>query len=95
VDLRCDPDERRAVFRRSRSVLTVVSVHVDAMATIEHDADTEIDVVFEWRLEALQRAGYPRAQARLLAAAQEIDLREAERLLKQGCPAEIAAKILL
>jgi hypothetical protein len=77
-----------SAFARSR-------VHIGPMATVEHDVDVERDVVFEWRLEALQRAGYPRAQARLIAADPEIDLREAERLLEQGCPAATAAKILL
>ena len=70
-------------------------MHIGPMATIERDVDADCDVVFEWRLEALQRAGYPRAQARLIAAAQEIDLREAERLLEQGCPPATATKILL
>ena len=65
------------------------------MATTERATEVEPDAVFEWRLEALLRAGYPRAQARLLAAAPQIDLREAERLLAQGCPASTAAKILL
>ena len=65
------------------------------MAATERATEVQGDVVFEWRLEALLRAGYSRTQARLLAAAQEIDLREAERLLEQGCPARIAAKILL
>jgi hypothetical protein len=65
------------------------------MATIERDAETDRDLVFEWRLQALLRAGYSRAQARRLAAVPEVDLREAERLLAQGCPPSIAAKILL
>lgn len=70
-------------------------MHIEGMAATERATDVDQDAVFEWRLEALIRAGYPRAQARLLAAAQEIDLREAERLLEQGCPAKTAAKILL
>jgi hypothetical protein len=65
------------------------------MATIEHDAETGPDLVFEWRLEALERAGYPASEAFLIAAAQDVDLHNAERLIAQGCPAVTAAKILL
>jgi hypothetical protein len=55
-------------------------------------ADTE---VFDWRFTALTRAGYPHADAWLLAAAKEVDLRVAERLLAVGCPPATALRILL
>jgi hypothetical protein len=55
-------------------------------------ADTE---VFDWRFTALTRAGYPHGDAWLLAAAKEVDLRVAERLLGDGCPPATALRILL
>jgi hypothetical protein len=55
-------------------------------------ADTE---VFDWRFTALTRAGYPHADAWLLAGAKEVDLRVAERLLVDGCPVATALRILL
>lgn len=51
--------------------------------------------VFDWRFTALTRAGYPHADAWLLAAAKEVDLRVAERLLAVGCPPSTALRILL
>jgi hypothetical protein len=55
-------------------------------------ADTE---VFDWRFTALTRAGYSHGDAWLLAAAKEVDLRVAERLLGDGCPPATALRILL
>lgn len=55
-------------------------------------AETE---VFDWRFTALTRAGYSHADAWLLAAARDVDLRLAERLVSQGCPPETARRILL
>ena len=67
-----------------------------SMATIEHDAEHGVDAeVFEWRFEQLQRAGYPTNEAWLLAAAKDVDLRLAARLLDDGCPPETAARILV
>jgi hypothetical protein len=68
---------------------------VGGMATIEHESQTEPDPVFFWRVEALERAGYPSLDAWELAAAPEVDLRFAERLLAKGCPPSTAARILL
>jgi hypothetical protein len=66
------------------------------MATIEQEPQqTEPDPVFDWRLEALQRAGYPLSEAWQLAAAADVDLRFAERLLARGCPPSTAARILV
>jgi hypothetical protein len=50
-------------------------------------ADTE---VCDWRFTALTHA-----DAWLLAAAKEVDLRVAERLLAVGCPPATALRILL
>jgi hypothetical protein len=65
------------------------------MAMIAHEAEAEQDLVFEWRLEALARAGYPPEEAWLLAASREVDLRVAERLLAAGCPPTTATRILI
>jgi hypothetical protein len=63
------------------------------MATIEHE-ETEADRVTAWRFEVLVRTGYTPAQARKLAAELDVDLRLAERLLADGCPPDVAARIL-
>jgi hypothetical protein len=65
------------------------------MATIEHDPETRDSLVFDWRFEELQRAGYSASDAWLLAAAKHVDLRLAERLLADGCPPETATRILV
>jgi len=68
---------------------------VIAMATIEHETESEYDPVFDWRLDVLQRAGYPPTDAWLLAGSPEVDLRVAERLLGDGCPSATAMRILV
>ena len=70
--------------------------HLEAMATIEQRAEIEQNSeVFDWRFEQLQRAGYPTSEAWLIAAARDVDLRLAARLLTEGCPPETAARILV
>jgi hypothetical protein len=59
-----------------------------------HDV-TELERVEGWRLEELTRAGYPAEAAAQIAARHDIDLHRAIKLLEQGCPPEVAAKILL
>jgi hypothetical protein len=66
------------------------------MTTAEQQRSELVDTeVFDWRFTALSRAGYPHADAWLLAAAKEVDLRVAERLLVDGCPVATAVRILL
>ena len=48
-----------------------------------------------WRAEELERAGYGTRAAGRLAARHDIDLHRAIELLDQGCPPELATKILL
>ena len=55
----------------------------------------EVAEVARWRLSELVRAGYTWDQGVLLAARPEIDLHDAVKLLRQGCPAETAVKILI
>jgi hypothetical protein len=57
--------------------------------------DTELERIERWRAEELERAGYGTHAAGRLAARQDIDLHLAIRLLEQGCPPELALKILL
>jgi ABC-type phosphate/phosphonate transport system substrate-binding protein len=62
-------------------------------------ADTEIrdetELVEAWRAEQLELAGFGAAAAAELAARQDVDLHGAIELLRDGCPAELALKILL
>ena len=57
--------------------------------------ETEAERIERWRSDELERAGYdPRAAARL-AARLDIDLHLATSLLQQGCPPDVALRILL
>jgi hypothetical protein len=51
--------------------------------------------VLEWRAGTLERAGFDRFRADLLAAAEHVDLHDAVALLLRGCSAELASDILL
>ena len=51
--------------------------------------------VLEWRAETLERAGFDRFRADLLAGAEHVDLHDAVALLLRGCSAELASDILL
>lgn len=57
-------------------------------------AQSEQAKVESWRLHVLIEAGYPLPLAEKLAAS-EADLHEAVELIRQGCEAETAARILL
>ena len=57
--------------------------------------DTELEKIERWRSEELERAGYGTRAAGRLATRHDIDLHLAVGLLEQGCPAELAVKILL
>lgn len=50
--------------------------------------------VEEWRLEQLRRAGWPEAEALLLALDPGVDLHHACDLLTDGCEPELAWQIL-
>ena len=53
-----------------------------------------VDVVREWRLEALLRAGYAREDATEVAFHLDVDLHQAVDLVSRGCPSGTAVKIL-
>ncbi len=55
----------------------------------------EVELVEQWRLDTLERAGYDAESAAVLAASPEVDLHLAVSLLKQGCPVALALQILL
>lgn len=61
---------------------------------LELELDMEAELVRTWRLEELERAGYPRDAAEQLADLAHVDLHLATGLLRRGCPAETALRIL-
>lgn len=58
-------------------------------------AETEEQRIESWRLEALERAGYDRKTAAVLACRKDVDLHQAIALLQRGCSPELAVGILL
>jgi hypothetical protein len=67
----------------------MIPAHLDE----RHAPDTE--AIRHWRLEQLQRAGYGRREARVLARQVEVDLHQAINLVSRGCSPELALRILL
>jgi hypothetical protein len=55
----------------------------------------ELELVEQWRLDTLARAGYDAESAAVLAASPEVDLHLAVSLLQRGCPVALALQILL
>jgi hypothetical protein len=66
-----------------------------AAADLEIKVDTELERIERWRAEELERAGYDREQAALIAARHDVDLHSAADLVRQGCPPDLALNILL
>jgi len=56
---------------------------------------SETELVFEWRLQELARAGFPEQLALELAVTTHVDLHAALELRSRGCRPESAARILL
>ena len=56
--------------------------------------ELEEEVVFRWRFDQLERAGYPGDAALELAGRNDIDLHLALNLVKRGCPVDLAFRIL-
>jgi hypothetical protein len=65
------------------------------VTTAEQQQEAVDDIVFDWRYSNLMRAGYQPEHALRLATERNVDVRLAERLLAQGCPAATAVSILL
>jgi hypothetical protein len=64
-------------------------------AHLQASPDSELELVEQWRLGALERAGYDPESAALIAASHEVDLHEAVGLLERGCTVDLALRILL
>jgi hypothetical protein len=64
-------------------------------ANVQTQIDSEIEIVEQWRLQALGRAGYDDEAAAVLAASHDVDLHHAVDLLERGCPPDLALQILL
>jgi hypothetical protein len=62
---------------------------------LELEVDAETELVRSWRREELERAGYAHAAAEQLAELTYVDLHLATNLLRRGCPAEMALRILV
>ncbi|MEX2211263.1 MAG: hypothetical protein WD689_05810 [Gaiellaceae bacterium] len=65
------------------------------MSGIEVQERGELERVERWRADVLERAGFPHEAAVRIAARHDVDLHRAVQLLEQGCPPEVALKILL
>jgi hypothetical protein len=59
------------------------------------EEDVELIEVLRWRFIQLCRGGYPPEDAVRVAGRLDIDLHQALRLVRRGCPAETATRILL
>jgi hypothetical protein len=57
--------------------------------------ERELDRVERWRADELERAGFDAAAATTLARRHDVDIHRAADLLRNGCPPELALKILL
>ncbi len=57
--------------------------------------ELEAERVLAWRREELERAGYDMVAAGDLALRSDVDLHLAIALVRDGCPPETAARILL
>jgi hypothetical protein len=55
----------------------------------------ETDVVEAWRAEQLEHAGYGPQKAAKVARRPDVDLHVAVDMVRRGCPADLALKILL
>ena len=62
---------------------------------LELALDAEAELVRSWRTEELERAGYTPEDARHLADLAHVDLHQATRLLRGGCPVDLALRILV
>ena len=68
----------------------------DTMPTAEADvSESEAARIHRWRADELERAGYSPGDAHDLALRHDVDLHRAIELIQRGCPADLAARILL
>jgi hypothetical protein len=64
-------------------------------ADFELLSDTEAERIIRWRFDELIRAGYESDDALEVAVRVDVDLHTAIGLLRRGCPAKTAVRILL
>jgi hypothetical protein len=64
-------------------------------ADVQVPENAELERIERWRSEELQRAGYSPEDAAELAARHYVDLHLAVDLVEQGCPPDLAVRILL
>lgn len=67
----------------------------EALDETDWTVESEPERVFRWRLQQLAQAGYDYRLAFKLALRPHVDLHEATQLVGSGCPANVAARILL
>jgi hypothetical protein len=83
-------DNRFAAAAESTGMSTTAAEQLEL-----EDLDAEAERVLLWREEELERVGYERETARDLAERTYVDLHFAMDLLRRGCPADTAVRILL
>jgi hypothetical protein len=86
---------RSGLFREVLVEEPTLEGESDLSAAHVTESFLEIELVEQWRLDSLERAGYDAESAAVLAASPEVDLHVAVMLLKRGCPVELALQILL
>jgi hypothetical protein len=64
-------------------------------AQFEAIDETEAEIILRWRFDELVRAGYDVGTALVLASHVEVDLHDATGLVRRGCPADTAVRILI
>jgi hypothetical protein len=65
------------------------------MPAVEDIVETELERVERWRTDELIRAGYDPDSAARLASHHDVDIRRTAAMLAQGCPPDLALRILL
>jgi hypothetical protein len=71
---------------------------MSALDSITHELaalETEEERIFSWRHASLLTAGYDHRLALKIALRHDVDLHLALDLMRSGCPADTAARILL
>lgn len=66
-----------------------------AVARVLTEPENESFRLFDWRRDELERAGYPRPVASMLADNPSVDLERARSLIAKGATVEQAVEILL
>ncbi|MFL5912812.1 MAG: hypothetical protein ACJ768_19880 [Gaiellaceae bacterium] len=65
------------------------------MSAVDTYIESETERVERWRMDELLRVGFDVEFAALIAAEPGVDLHTAIDMVEQGCPPDLAARILL